>query len=147
MTLLRRQSRDRLAKASDVLYLGYVGALVSVGAFGALFAKVDARVVEGWQPAEELPPRTAATVLSQHRFLRAMELGFGVFALRDREEIHTHGPTNALFLSAMGMGIGVRGLGIAVGDGTPGPLPFAFAGYELVAIAVIFAHTRRTVRR
>jgi hypothetical protein len=147
MRLLRRESRDHLARASDVLYLSYVGALIGAGAFGALFAKTDTRLIEGWRPTEVLPPRTAATVLSQHRFLRAMELGFGLFALRAREEIYTHRPTNALFLSAMGTGIGVRAVGIAAGDGRPGPLPLAFGGSELLSIAVIFAHTRRTVRR
>ena len=147
MRLLRRGSRDRLAKASDLLYLSYVGTLIGAGAFGALFAKTDDRLVEGWQPLEELSPRVAATVLSQHRFLRAMEVAFGAFALRDREAIHTQGRANALFLSALGSGIGVRALGVAAGDGTPGPGPIAFASSEVVVLAVVFAHTRRTLKR
>jgi hypothetical protein len=146
MTLLRRGPKDRLSVLSDASFLSYVGALIGAGGFGAVFAKTDARLIEGWVPADELPPRIAATVMSQHRFLRAMELGFGVFALRDREAFHTDRGANRLVLAAMGTGIGVRGIGLAR-EGKPGPLPFAFAGSEVVAIALIFAHTRRTLRR
>lgn len=141
-----RRGRGALAVASAGLFLGYVGALMGAGAWGALFPRTDARLIEGWNPRDDLPPRVAATRLSQHRFLRAMELGFGLFALRSREQIFADREWNCLFLSAMGTGIAVRGVGL-VADGSPGPLPYAFAGYELVAIGVIFAHTRTTLAR
>jgi hypothetical protein len=138
--------RGALSVASDGLFLGYVGALIGAGAWGALFPRTDARLIEGWDPRDDLPPQVAATRLSQHRFLRAMELAFGLFALRSRAQIVTDRAWNGLFLSAMGTGIAVRGVGLVV-DGKPGPLPYAFAGYELVAIGVIFAHTRTTLAR
>jgi hypothetical protein len=140
----RRRPTDLLARASDAAFLSYVGALIGAGAWGALFAKTDTRVIEGWHPQEELAPRTAATVLSQHRFLRAMELGFGLFALRNRERFQTDAAVNRLFLGAMGTGIAVRAVGLAA-DGRPGPLPYLFGGSEVLAIGTIVAHTRRTV--
>jgi hypothetical protein len=144
MRALRRPPRDRLAKASNAMFYGYVAALLGAGGLGSLFAKTDAKLCEGWLPLEELPPKTAATVLSQHRFLRAMELGFGLFAFHERERIHTDPAINRLFLSAMGTAIGVRGLGL-IHDGKPAALPFLSAGYEGISLVLLFANTRRTV--
>jgi hypothetical protein len=143
---LRTRRRSPLAVLGGALFFGYVGALVGAGAWGALFAKTDMATIAGFHPRDELPERTAATVLSQHRFLRAMELGFGLFAMRSRERIETEAAWNRLFLSAMGFGIAVRAVGW-VADGRPGVAPHLFAGYELVTIAVYFAHTRSTLRR
>jgi hypothetical protein len=134
-----------LAVLSDAFFYGYVATLIGAGASGALFAKIDLALISGFRPQEELPRVTAANVLSQHRFLRAIELGFGLFALRFHKEIKSVRAYNGLFLSVMMLGVGARALGRAA-DGRPRASAYAFAGSELVGAGLIFAHTRSTLR-
>ena len=140
-----RVNRGLLPVVSDALVYGYLGTCVAAGTFGALFARTDVALVSGFRP-ERLAERTAATVLSQHRFLRAIEAGFGLLALHQRRRIHTDVASNRLFMSVMGSGIAARGLGRAV-DGRPRANAYAWAGLEAVGLAAFFAHTRSTLRR
>lgn len=140
---LRRPSL--LAVLSDGFFYGYVGTLIGAGASGAVLAKTDVALISGFRPQEQLPPVTAANVLSQHRFLRAIELGLGLFALRFRKEIKCVRVYNRLFLSVMMLGVGARVLGRAA-DGRPRKSAYVFAGSELVGAGLVFAHTRATLR-
>ena len=103
-------------------------------------------LISGFRPHQQLPDRAAATVLSQHRFLRAIEMGFGIYSLRQREPIHRDPATNRVFLSLMASGIAARALARLV-DGRPRTNAYVFGGSELVGLALIFAHTRSTLRR
>lgn len=137
--------RQALAIASDAFFYGYTGMCVLAGGTGAVFARTDVSLVSGFRPADELPPRTAATVLSQHRFLRAIEMGFGLFSIYERRRIHRDSSTNRLFLALMGSGIAARIVGRAV-DGRPRANAYLFGGAELLGLGLIFADTRSTLR-
>lgn len=139
-------SERALALVSGAFFHGYLGLCVVAGAGGALLGRRDVRLVAGFDPHEELSPRAAATLLSQHRFLRALEAGFGVLCLRDRERIHTEPASNRRFLALMAGGIGARVLARAA-DGRPNAGAYAFGGLEAVGLAAIYAHTRTTLER
>ncbi|HEU0317208.1 MAG TPA: DUF4345 family protein [Solirubrobacteraceae bacterium] len=126
-----------------MLFLGYVDTLILAGAWGALFGRLDQPLLLGLD-LDELAPRTQANVMSQYRFLRAIELGFGLFALIHRDEIHRLRPFNRLFLFTMSAGVGSRLLSLRR-DGSPSVAMYVFAGFELVGVPVIFAYTRTTL--
>lgn len=141
-----RRPRSVLGVLSDASFYGYTGLCVVAGGLGAVFARSDVAVISGFHPREELDARSAATMLSQHRFLRALEMGFGMLSLHERDRIHTDVPTNRLFLSLMAWGIAARAIGRAV-DGRPRANAYAFGGSELAGLLLIFAHTRSTLGR
>lgn len=133
-----------LRRLAWVLFYGYVLLLVAAGAWGIVGARLDMRWLLGVDLAG-LSPRTEADLLSQYRFLRAMELGFGLFALRFRREIFAPGPHNGLFLLGMGAGVLARLWSLGA-DGRPGTPMLLFLAWELVGVCVI-GLTTRVVRR
>ncbi len=135
-----------LGRVSDAFFYGYTGLCVVAGAMGAVFARTDVALISGFHPSDQPREHSAATMLSQHRFLRALEMGFGLFSLHERDRIQTDVPTNRLFLSLMASGIAARVIGRAV-DGRPRANAYVFGGSELVGLFLIFAHTRSTLRR
>lgn len=138
--------RRLLAALSNGLFYGYLGLCVVAGAGGAVAARTDLRLVAGLDAPAALPPRVAATLLSQHRFLRAIELAFGVLCLRDRQRIHTEPAANRLFLLLMAGGVAARALG-RVADGRPRASAYVFGGLEAAGVVAIHAHTRTTLER
>jgi hypothetical protein len=121
-------------------FCGYVGVLLLAGAWGIVFARFDQDVLLRLD-LQTLPDQTQSNVLSQYRFLRAAELGFGAYAFAHRREILS-GIGAMLFLSIMAAGIAARLISLVV-DGRPG-LPFyLFLVFELVGLVLIYAHTRR----
>jgi len=137
-------AKSALKGSAHLFFYGYVLTLIAAGAFGLVLARLDARYLLGLD-LSQLTPLTAATTMSQYRFLRAIELGFGVIAFRFRIEIFSDRTFNRLFLAVMACGIAGRVLGVVV-DGTPSLPMLFFLVYELVGIALIFAYTRSTVR-
>jgi hypothetical protein len=126
-----------------VFFAGYVGTLVAAGAWGAVFGRVDQKLLLDLD-LEQLPERTQANLMSQYRFLRAIELGFGLFAVIHRDDIHHRRPFNRLFLFTMTAGVSGRLVSVPL-DGSPSPAMYFFAGFELVGVGVIYAHTRTTL--
>jgi hypothetical protein len=118
-----------LRRIALVLFFGYAAALVAAGAEGAVLAQFD------------VPDDAGAELLSHYRFLRALELCFGVAALVYRRRIFAERAPNLIFLSAMAAGVAARLLGLAV-DGSPGPFLLAVLAWELVGVVVIFLATR-----
>lgn len=129
-----------LRRVSLAFFFGYVATLIAAGAWGMVGASVDMRVLLQLH-IHVLPHRTAANLLSQYRFLRAIELGFGVFALTKWRRIYSVRSYNRLFLSAMGAGVAARLLSLAL-DGAPSWWMNVFLGFELVGIVLIFLATR-----
>jgi peptidoglycan/LPS O-acetylase OafA/YrhL len=127
-------------RGARLLFYGYVLLLVVAGLWGAVFAGRDVRLISGFDPSR-LPVEQSAALLSQYRFLRAIELGFGIFALVYRKEVFGVRAVNLAFLTVMGLGIAARVLGFVL-DGTPSAPMVFFAAYETVAIIVIFLATR-----
>ena len=106
-------------------------------------ARLDHRLLLGLDLAS-LERRTAASVVSQYRFLRAIECGFGLFAFLWRHEIFTQQPFNRLFLATMVLGVVARIISLAV-EGRPRPVFYFFLGSEAVGAILIFAYTRGTL--
>jgi hypothetical protein len=94
----------------------------------------------------DLAPGTRADVMSQYRFLRAIELGFGLWAFSRRGDSFSEPASNSLFLFTMVAGVTARGIGLIV-DGSPSPAMYAFAALELAGAVTVYAYTRRTLRR
>lgn len=126
------------------LFYGYVGLLVLAGSWGIFFARVDQEVLLRLDVAT-LPTPTQANVLSQYRFLRATELGFGAYALVYRRAILT-GSSTALFLCIMAAGVLARLVSIVV-DGSPDPWFYFFLVTELAGVVLIYAHVQRARRQ
>lgn len=130
--------------ASNTFFYGYVGLLVIAGAWGVWFARVDMSWLFHIR-LETLDPVAQASLLSQYRFLRAIELAFGLWALSRRHAIHTEKAPNRLFL--LGMGAGVLGRLISLPmDGRPLWPMFFFMITELLGVVLIFTYTRFTLR-
>lgn len=130
--------------ASWAFFYGYVGLLILAGAWGIFGARVDASLLFDLDLGG-LASTTAASLLSQYRFLRAIELGFGLWAMLNRRAIHTSPDANRLFLSIMGAGVTARLLSLVL-DGSPSAAMYFFLVTELIGVVLIFAYTRRTLR-
>jgi hypothetical protein len=127
--------------AAFLLFWTYVATVVIAGVWGVFGARLDFPVLLGQQVAS-LDHGAAPNVLSQYRFLRGLEAGFGLFAVTYRRSILS-GPTetNGLFLGTMGMGIVGRLVGWAV-DGRPRAIMLVFLFGELAGWVCIATSTR-----
>ena len=121
----------------------YVGLLILAGAWGVWFATVDTKFLFHMD-VKVLEPRSAASVVSQYRFLRAVEFGFGMFAFLFRREIFQRRAFNRLFVGTMAFGVWARVLSLVL-DGRPYAAFDFFAGYELVGLILILSYSRRTL--
>jgi hypothetical protein len=124
-----------------VLFYGYILTMLVAGAWGIVGARVDQHLLFGLDLGS-LPATTATNVVSQYRFLRAVELGYGLFAWQYRAEILTRSPFNTLFLTMMSLGVAARLISLAV-DGRPRALFLFFLVYEAVGVMAIWLTTRR----
>lgn len=128
---------------TDLFFFGYVGLLIVAGAWGVFGARLDQRLLLGLD-LRALEPRTAASVVSQYRFLRAIECGFGLFAFIFRHDIFTVPLFNQLFLATMTLGVVARGVSLLV-EGRPRPAFYFFLATEAVGAVLIYAYTRHTL--
>lgn len=126
------------------LFYAYVGPLLVAGAWGIVGARLDQRLLFGFS-LDGLEPVTVASLLSQYRFLRAVELGFGLFAFTYRTEIFAVPAYNRLFLTIMTLGVLTRLLSLAV-DGLPRPIFYVFLFTEAAGVVAIYVYSRRTLR-
>jgi hypothetical protein len=133
-------AHQALRRASLVFFFVYVALLIVAGAWGIVGARVDMWLLLRLH-TNDLPHRTAANLLSQYRFLRAIALGFGVFALTHWRRIYAVRSYNRLFLAVMAAGVAARLLSLGL-DGTTSWWMYLFLGWELVSVALIFLATR-----
>jgi hypothetical protein len=136
--------RRALSVAARVLFYAYVVTLAVAGIWGTFGARLDFPLLLH-QEVGDLDPEGASDVLSQYRFLRAVEAGFGVFALRFRREIFTDPTFNRLFLGWMGFGILARGVSIPL-DGRPSAPMLVFLAVEVLGIVAVTVDTWPVVR-
>lgn len=124
----------------------YVGLLIVAGIWGAFFgAKLDQRLLFGFDISQVNNATTGASILTQYRFLRLIEFGFGLFAIVFTKEIFSHAKFNRLFLGVMFLGVVARVLSYFV-DGPPLWIFYFFAAYELVGALLIFLYTRNKLQ-
>ena len=119
----------------------YVGLLIVAGLWGAFIgAKIDQKILFDFD-IESVNQTTAASILTQYRFLRLIEFGFGMFAILFTREVFSIFKYNRLFLGVMFLGVVARIISYLV-DGPPNWLFYFFAIYELVGVILIFLYTR-----
>jgi hypothetical protein len=128
---------------SKIFFYGYVLLLIMAGCWGIFSARWDHRVLFHMN-IEVLEPKVAASLLSQYRFLRAIELGFGLFSLRFRNEIFEKRTFNRLFLAGMSLGVVARLVSLIM-DGSPHPIFYFFLLYELIGVLLIYFYSRTTL--
>ena len=129
---------------SYFFFYTYIGLILLAGFWGAF---LGAGVDQHWilqLNIESLPERTQANVLSQYRFLRAMELGYGLFAILLRKEIFSVKRFNWLFLIIMLAGVLARIVSL-IDDGSPHWIFYFFMIYEAVGVLFIYAYTRKRI--
>jgi hypothetical protein len=112
-----------------LFFWGYVLMLVGIGTSGTLIAPWELRTVFD-VPLAGYPDPVQATLLSQYRFLKAIELAFGIFCLAFRHEIFNLTGAHRVFLAGLFAGVAAR-LGSWLIDGAPKPVFLLFAVLEL----------------
>ena len=131
---------------SYFFFYAYVGLVTFAGFWGAfLNAHLDYRLLFQLD-TRDLPDYTRTNMLSQYRFLRAIELGFGLFSFLFTKAIFTERAFNRLFLSIMLLGILARLVSLLY-EGNPNWLTWVFLLFELVGVIIIFLYTRKTTNK
>jgi len=125
-------------------FYSYVGALVIFGAVGIFTAQFDQKLLFHLN-TDDLAAQTSASLLSQYRFSRAIELGFGLFAGIFRREIYQQRTFNRLFLATMALGVVGRTISLFI-DGRPAIGFYVFIVWELLGVLVIFRYSRTTLK-
>ncbi len=129
--------------ATLIFFYGYVWALIVFGGVCVFTAKLDQRILFKLN-TDELNPQSAASLLSQYRFSRAVECGFGVFAFTCRKAIFAKRLFNRLFLGTMFGGVAARAVSLVL-DGQPYPVFYGFLVFELIGGILIYIHSRTTL--
>lgn len=129
---------------SYFFFYTYTGTVTAAGFWGAFInPEYDHMLLFNLDTAS-LAERTQIDLLSQYRFLRAIEFGFGCFALTTARQIFHERKFNQLFLFIMASGIMARVAGI-IAEGAPDPHMQFFMYYELLGLILIYLHTRRSL--
>jgi hypothetical protein len=116
-------------------FWGYAFMLVTVGASGIFVARWElARVFA--IPLASLSAPTRATILNQYRFLKAVELAFGIFCIRFHSEIFELGAARQVFLSGAALAVFAR-LWSTWRDGRPHRAFTVFAALEFMTALLI----------
>ncbi len=120
----------------------YIGLVIIAGFWGAFINPYfDFKLLFQLDPYT-LDDHARINLLSQYRFLRALELGFGLFAILFVKKIFSEKKFNILFLVIMGSGILAR-LTSWMADGIPNGFSMLFMYYELAGLIIIFLYTNK----
>jgi hypothetical protein len=126
---------------SYFLFYTYIGLVLLAGFWGAfLYPKMDFKMLFEMDTAE-LSDYARINLLSQYRFLRALELGFGLFAIIFRKEIFSEPKFNTLFLVIMFLGVMARVMSI-IFDGSPSIYFYFFLIWEFLGVVFIYFYTK-----
>lgn len=129
---------------SYFFFYTYVGLIIVAGFWGAFMnVNVDFQLLFNMNP-QILPEPERINLISQYRFLRAIELGFGLFSIIFVKNIFSEKKFNILFLCIMGSGVLARIVSIVV-EGMPNRLMLFFLFYELTGLCAIYLYSRKQV--
>ncbi len=129
---------------SYFFFYTYIGLVVVAGFWGAFInPHFDFRLLFQLDTMD-LEENVRINLLSQYRFLRALELGFGLFSLRFVSQIFHERKFNELYLVIMFSGILARTISLFA-DGIPGILHLFFLTWEFIGLIIIFLYTRKTI--
>ncbi|WP_163713825.1 DUF4345 family protein [Mangrovibacterium lignilyticum] len=130
---------------SYFFFFTYVGLVTVAGFWGAFVNPVFDFQLLFKLDVFSLPESIRINLLSQYRFLRAIELGFGIFSLLFIKEIFSELKFNRLFLSIMAMGVLARVFSLYA-EGQPSALFYLFLIWELLGVLFIFLYSRKTMQ-
>lgn len=124
----------------------YIGLVLLAGLWGAfLGADFDQQYLFELN-TETLAETTRIDLLSQYRFLRAMEFGYGLFAVVFRKEIFSIRKFNLVYLAIMLSGVLARVVSL-VDDGSPSALFYFFLIFESVGVVVIYLYCKNRIKK
>jgi hypothetical protein len=126
---------------SYFFFYTYVGAVLLAGLWGAF---IGPRLDMVWLfdlDTNLLPEYSRTNLISQYRFLRALELGYGLYSVFFIKEIFTDKRFNILFLLIMFLGVLSRVVSL-VAEGSPSGLFYFFLIHEAAGVVVIFLYTK-----
>jgi hypothetical protein len=130
--------------ANYFFYYSYIGLVIVAGFWGAfIYPEFDYRLLFNLE-TNDLTDFQRINLLSQYRFLRAIEMGFGVFAILYVKSIFSKKEFNRLFIFIMGAGVLARIMSIVM-DGIPSWMMLFFLAFELVGVVVIYFYSRKLV--
>lgn len=133
-----------MGRLSYFFFYTYIGLVTIAGFWGAFInPHFDFRLLFQMDTMD-LEDNFRINLLSQYRFLRALELGFGLFSLRFVSQIFQEKKFNELFLMIMFSGILARVVSV-IADGVPGIIHLFFLTYEFIGLIIIFLYTRKTI--
>lgn len=133
-----------MGRLSYFFFYTYIGLVTIAGFWGAFInPHFDFRLLFQMDTVD-LEENFRINLLSQYRFLRALELGFGLFSLRFVSQIFQEKKFNELFLLIMFSGILARIVSVIV-DGVPDIIHLFFLTYEFIGLTIIFIYTRKTI--
>lgn len=130
--------------ANYFFYYSYIGLVIVAGFWGAfIYPEFDYRLLFNLETIT-LTDFQRINLLSQYRFLRAIEMGFGIFAILFVKNIFTEKKFNRLFIFIMGAGVLSRIMSLVM-DGIPSWMMLFFLAFELVGVVVIIFYSRKLV--
>jgi hypothetical protein len=133
-----------MRSANYFFYYTYIGLVIVAGFWGAFINPYfDYRLLFNFD-IHTLPDFQRINMVSQYRFLRAIELGFGIFSILFVKNIFSEIKFNRLFIFIMGAGVLSRIISIVI-DGSPSGLMYFFLAFELVGITVISFYSRKLI--
>ena len=119
-----------IARIAKLCFWGYVLMLLGIGASGILIAPWELKHVF-MLPLDSLADMVQATLLNQYRFMKAVELSFGLFCWVWHRSIFQPGLFNRVFLIGVFLGVAARLLSWLI-DGQPHWVFLIFAALELL---------------
>lgn len=129
---------------SYFFFYTYIGLVIIAGFWGAFINPYfDFKALFDLETST-LNEYQRINILSQYRFLRAIELGFGIFAVLFVKNIFSDHKFNLLFLLIMASGILARLVSWSV-DGMPSFLMLFFMIYELIGLLIIIVYSRNKI--
>jgi len=134
-----------MKKLSWFFFYTYIGLVLIAGFWGAFISpEFDFNLLFALEPSS-LNNFERINLISQYRFLRAIELGFGLFSILFRKEIFSIKKFNKLFLFIMLSGILARILSLFT-EGIPSYLFLFFLIYEFIGLIIIYLYSQSTIK-
>ncbi|MFH5885209.1 DUF4345 domain-containing protein [Halalkalibaculum sp. DA3122] len=125
--------------AAFFFFYCYIGLVLAAGFWGAfLGADFDHQMLFKLDTGT-LSEYSRTNMLSQYRFLRAMEFGYGLFAITFRKEIFSVKKFNRLYLVIMLAGVLARIVSL-VDEGSPSALFWFFLAFESLGVVIIYIY-------
>lgn len=129
-----------LASISQLIYAVF---LVGVGAYGMFYLHWELSTFYGLGP-DHFQGKDGATLLNQFRFLKSIELVFGIFSLVYRRDILSGGLNCTIFLCGLAFGAFAR-TSSWIFDGTPHSSFIFYLFAEITVFCLVWLNAKRAL--